>query len=227
MAEVDTQALLKQILACPGGVPSIIVIDTLAQSMMGGNENSGEDMGKVLGHCLRIHNATDALVLLIHHSGKDAAKGARGWSGLRAASDAEIEVLRDGKEHVATLTKLKGGEDGIEFPFHLTSVVIGQDEDQDDITSCIVSADDSLPIARTIHPRGLVQRIVASTLQALYEMDGEWPTTNALLANAVADLPPDDQPHHRRTAAVARALRTLCDAQQLVISPEGIVSTPE
>jgi len=53
--------------------------------MSGGDENSGKDMGRVIAHCKAFHKATGALVLLIHHSGKDDTKGARGWSGTRGA----------------------------------------------------------------------------------------------------------------------------------------------
>ncbi|NDH55062.1 MAG: hypothetical protein EBY24_24515, partial [Betaproteobacteria bacterium] len=101
----DVNALMAQI--SKRGQFEIIVIDTLAQVMPGGNENSGEDMGKVLGYCRAISRATGAMVILIHHSGKDASKGARGWSGLRAASDFEIEVIRADDDRVATVTKMK------------------------------------------------------------------------------------------------------------------------
>lgn len=223
MSEPDTQALLKQILACPGGAPDIIVIDTLAQSMVGGNENSGEDVGKVLGHCTRIHKATGALVLLIHHSGKDAAKGARGWSGLRAAADVEIEVLRDGHDRVAELTKLKGGQDGAQFAFRLVPVVLEQDEDGDDITSCVVAVDD-ISMPRALHPAGNVQRVLAETLQTLFEIDGQWPTSNALIGSTAPKLPRDEHPRDRRAESAMRALKTMVESGQLRIDPDGVVS---
>src|SRR5690606_7645272 len=50
----------------------LIVMDTFAQVMPGANENSGEDVGKALAECKRIHRHTGAMVLLVHHSGKDA-----------------------------------------------------------------------------------------------------------------------------------------------------------
>lgn len=91
-----------------------IVIDTLASVTPGANENSGEEMGKMLAHCKAIQRATGAMVLLIHHSGKDSSKGARGWSGIRGALDVEIEVERlddpDGTR-CARITKMKDGED--------------------------------------------------------------------------------------------------------------------
>jgi len=116
---------------------SVVVLDTFAQVTPGGNENSGEDMGKALHHCNRIHAATGATVILIHHSGKDKAKGARGWSGLRAAADAELEVVRMATGRAVRITKQKDGEDGAEFGFDLQVVQVGIDEDGDPISSCV------------------------------------------------------------------------------------------
>jgi RecA-family ATPase len=38
----------------------------------GANENSGEDVGKLIEHCKLLNKKTGALVILIHHSGKDS-----------------------------------------------------------------------------------------------------------------------------------------------------------
>jgi archaellum biogenesis ATPase FlaH len=121
----------------------LIVMDTFAQVMPGANENSGEDVGKALAECKRIHRHTGAMVLLVHHSGKDASKGARGWSGLRAAADVELEVLRADDMRSVSVTKLKDGQDGTQIGFKLHTVILGEDEDGDDITSCIVEYTDT------------------------------------------------------------------------------------
>lgn len=70
----------------------LVVIDTLARAIAGGNENSPEDMGALVQNLDRIRGAVSAHLLVVHHTGKDAAKGARGHSSLRAATDTEIEV---------------------------------------------------------------------------------------------------------------------------------------
>lgn len=132
----DAKALLAQIKA--RGQVDLLVVDTLAAVTPGANENSGEDMGLVLDRCKRLARETGATVLLIHHSGKDAAKGARGWSGLKAAADAELEVLREGDLRQIRATKQKDGQDGMEFPFGLEVVELGVDEDNEAITSCVV-----------------------------------------------------------------------------------------
>ena len=128
------------------GRPSLIIVDTLAQTMPGGNENAGEDMGRALAHCRGLHRATGALVLLVHHSGKDASKGARGWSGLRAAADVELEVLRAEDDRVLTVTKQKDGDDGAEFGFRLETVLVDFDADGDEVTSCVVQHCDAVDV---------------------------------------------------------------------------------
>lgn len=120
------------------GKTSLVVVDTFAQVMAGSNENAGEDVGKALSHCRQIHKHTGATVVLVHHAGKDTSKGARGWSGLRAAADAEIEVVRCDDDRSATVTKMKDGADGAEFAFKLETVTLAKDLDDEDITSCIV-----------------------------------------------------------------------------------------
>ena len=41
------------------------------------------------------HLLTTCTVLILHHFGKDSSRGGRGWSGLRAALDFELEIDRD------------------------------------------------------------------------------------------------------------------------------------
>jgi RecA/RadA recombinase len=96
--EADTTAiinLISELESEHGERVALIFGDTLARLVVGANENSGEDMGVVVRNVDAIRAATGAAFVLIHHSGKDAARGARGWSGLRAATDTEIEVTSD------------------------------------------------------------------------------------------------------------------------------------
>lgn len=136
----DAAALTHAIIAWvkAQGQVDVVVIDTLSATTPGGNENSGEDMGLVLSHCKFLSKETGALVVLIHHSGKDSTRGARGWSGLRAAADAEIEIIRNGDYRVANVTKMKDGTDGESFAFKLKVVPLGRDADGEEESSCVV-----------------------------------------------------------------------------------------
>lgn len=119
----DVRALLRGIKETGQGF-RLVIIDTLAQTTPGANENSGEDMGKALGHCKAIRKVAGCPVLLIHHSGKDEERGMRGWSGIRGAADAIIEVTREGAARAMAIRKMKDGEDGAIYPFTLRTVPI-------------------------------------------------------------------------------------------------------
>lgn len=116
----------------------LIVMDTFAQVMAGADENNGLDVGNALAQCKRIANRSGAMVLLVHHSGKDASKGSRGHSSIKAACDVEIKVERSNDTRSITTSKMKDGVEGIGYLFSLHTVVLSQDEDGDDVTSCIV-----------------------------------------------------------------------------------------
>lgn len=142
-----------------------VVIDTVSQVTLGANENSSEDMGKALAHCKWLHKQTGALIILIHHSGKDSSKGARGWSGWLGASDTQIEVTRDDELRIATVRKLKDGEDGAMFGFNLKTVLLGVDSDGDDVTSCIVQPVD---VKRALgRPTGPVEQILLAVIEEM------------------------------------------------------------
>lgn len=121
----------------------LVVVDTLAQVTPGASENSSEDMGRALTHCKQIHKHTGATVLLVGHSGKDAGRGLRGWSGIKGALDAEIEVTKTATYRAATITKLKDGRgEGAEYPFQLVDVLVEEasltDPDAEEIYSCVI-----------------------------------------------------------------------------------------
>ena len=74
------------------GKVKLVIIDTLSRALSGGNENSPDDMGNLVKHLDKIRHTLKTHLCIIHHSGKDRAKGARGHSLLRAATDTELEV---------------------------------------------------------------------------------------------------------------------------------------
>ena len=202
----DHKALAARI-----GSAAIVVVDTLAQTTPGANENSGEDMGKALAHCKALHRATGALVVLIHHSGKDAARGARGWSGLKAACDAEIEVVRAKGSRHARISKQKDGEDGSLLPFALSEVVVGSDEDGVDVTSCTVVVTD-MPANRREDPKGDTPMLVWGVAQELLG-GAERVPEGSLVIQVVARMPePVEGAKDRRRDNVKRAIAGLIES---------------
>ena len=75
--------------------PRLIIIDTLARCMVGGDENSARDVGQVLDHIGLIQRRTGAAVLVVHHSGHNQTRE-RGSSALRAAVDTAVQVGANG-----------------------------------------------------------------------------------------------------------------------------------
>lgn len=207
------------------GPVGVIVVDTYAQVTPGANENSGEDMGKALGHCKAIHRATKAIVILIHHAGKDSTKGARGWSGLRAAADFEMEITRDGHDRAARLTKLKDGEDGAEMPFRLAVVGLGEDEDGDAITSCaVVHEEPSAANTGPREPRGEVARLVWREFHDLASFgDGSVPVAMLLVACGNR-MPAPGSGRDTRVQHARRALMSLADTGWVTIENEMVTS---
>lgn len=88
----------------------LVVIDTLARSMPGGEENSAKDMGIVIGHLDRIKEEVRCAVLLVHHTGKDAARGMRGSNALHGAVDTSLEIAGDSVAVNARVVDQKNAE---------------------------------------------------------------------------------------------------------------------
>jgi hypothetical protein len=119
----------------------LLIIDTLSRAMAGGNENAPEDMTKMVAAGDRIRQETGAHVMWIHHCGKDAAKGARGHSSLRAATDTEIEVISEANGRRAEVRKQRDLAGGDTFNFSLESVELGTNTRGKPVSSCVVRAD--------------------------------------------------------------------------------------
>jgi hypothetical protein len=141
LAESVMQAAANSNLPC-----RLVILDTLSRAMAGGDENAGKDMTEAVRAIDAIRSATGAHVLVVHHCGKDEAKGARGHSSLRAAVDTEIEVSRPEGETISTVrvTKQRDMAMGEPMPFRLETVIVGTDRRGNPITSCVVHHEDAM-----------------------------------------------------------------------------------
>lgn len=127
LEKADVRDLVKAAQSLKG--VDLIVLDTLAQVTPGASENSSEDMGRAISHCKTLRKFTGATIMLVGHSGKDGSKGLRGWSGLKGAMDAMIEVTRTDAYRGATVTKLKDGVgEGTEYLFDFATVDMEDDD---------------------------------------------------------------------------------------------------
>jgi len=214
MMESDDVSELAAVINLIGGV-GLILIDTLAQVTPGANENSSEDMGLTLSNCRTLGAATGAVVGLVHHAGKDLTRGARGWSGARAAVDAEIEVTYDMDSGVRMIriTKQKDGRDGMKYAFKLGIVALGFDRHGDDVTSCVALETD-VPVREEADDktskalRGRIETHVLEVM-ALFPDEGAVPVAR-FINKAVETLPPPEEgARDTRRQKVMRAIRSI------------------
>ncbi len=140
-AQIIAQAKLLEARSC--SKVGLIIIDTTARAMAGDDENSAQDMSAYVDRKNRIAVATGAAVLSLPHSGKDDARGMRGSTALFAACDTVIKVTSNGELRDVASEKVKDDVKGSLFSFQLQRVVLGIDEDGDEITSCVVEQVDA------------------------------------------------------------------------------------
>lgn len=224
----DALDVCKSIIAA--GRADLIVVDTFAQVTPGANENAAEDVGRALAHCRGIRVATGAPVLLVHHAGKDQSKGARGWSGLKAAADAELEVLRTPGGRMVRLSKQKDGRDGLEWGFDLEPVAVGVDEDGDEISSCVV-CEAPLPaiqqVGALMRDLGPASRLVLIAVSEMAEAQTAGIEVAAVVAEVARRLPePENGKRDTRKQRAKQALETLCrrDDSPYLIEDDGTLT---
>lgn len=153
-------------LVCTVPRGGVIIIDTLNRAAPGLDENSSQDMGRILAGMKRLQSQTGGLVLVVHHTGKDASKGLRGHSSLHAALDGALEVERSNTSRCWSAAKVKDGEDSRQIPFKLNVVDLGTDQDGDPITSC-AAGPDAAAIFRPSPPSGANQKTAFAAIQLL------------------------------------------------------------
>ena len=87
----------------------------------------------------RISRELRCLVLAVHHAGKNAEAGMRGSSALHGAADIEWSISVENGVRTVRLAKSKDGADNATWTFGLDVVEIGQDDEGEPITTCIVT----------------------------------------------------------------------------------------
>lgn len=148
---------------------AVVFLDTLNRAAPTADENSSRDMGEILSAAKYLQSLIGGLVVLVHHTGKDATKGLRGHSSLFAALDAAVEVSRDGERREWKVAKSKDGQDGDAHPFTLKIETMGTDEHGDAVTSCVVVRDTAAQDVRTVKlPQGGNQKLVLDALRPMF-----------------------------------------------------------
>ncbi|TSJ91855.1 AAA family ATPase [Gilliamella apicola] len=122
---------------------SLIIIDTLARCLGSADENSAKDMGAFISGCDKLKGDTGASILIVHHTGKDESRGARGSSALTASLDCEFFISKDGKNGnnqslIVECTKMKDMEPPPRKAYALKNIELYYDQEQELISSLTV-----------------------------------------------------------------------------------------
>jgi putative DNA primase/helicase len=88
--ESEVEEILKIAEEDLGEPASLFVLDTLNRLFGTGNENDQRDMTTFINNVDRLRRPSSATALIVHHTGKDITRGARGSSVLRPAADTMI-----------------------------------------------------------------------------------------------------------------------------------------
>lgn len=161
--------------------PSLIVVDTMAMAVSGLDENSSDDMGKIVKAMQSLAELGPAVVL-IHHSPK-SGDTPRGHSVLNGALDMSMIVGPDPDAEDLIRGELKKNRNGtlnLDIAFRIESAAMGQDEDGDPITApvCLERTEDEARADRKMK----LKAGEGKALAVLHQM-----TQDQLPANASGD----------------------------------------
>lgn len=174
-ADVLVAEVIERVKECGA---KLVIFDTLARTMGGGNENDFEVMGEMVRIFDAIKSQTGAHVMVIHHIGKDKTKGMRGHSSLPAAIDVAVEF--DENKHgdkYWTIEKNRDDSDDGKVWFRLKKVEIGEDDDRERMSSCVVEEMEEPIRSETKAASSLTKRQadMIEMLAELIEAEGETP----------------------------------------------------
>lgn len=154
---------------CARRRPALVVIDTQARVTVGIEENSNTEMGKVVDRMEQLRGASEACVLLVHHTGHDGDRG-RGATAVKGALQTELGVERKGSTLLDTTVTLKTGKQkddeelsDVVFGLHQVALEGEYKDDGYPVTSVVLVPLDPVaqPQART-GQRGRVEEIAAA-----------------------------------------------------------------
>jgi hypothetical protein len=102
--------------------PRLLVVDTMARSMPGGDENAARDVGTLVANVDKLRGTGTALI--VHHDRKDGA-GERGSGSLRGAADLMVAVERKPASDYVQLKNTKSKEAAEWAPIRLAAREVG------------------------------------------------------------------------------------------------------
>lgn len=201
------------------GQGAMVIIDTLNQASPGGDENTSQDMGKIIANSKHLGAAVGGLVTLVHHAGKNRAQGLRGHSSLHAAMDVVIEVVTvSGKHKAWSVTKAKDDSSDVNRDFDLIPHTVDHDEDGDPITSCAVQPTIHAPTVNRKNPTGKNQKTALAAILSHLQQPGADTSYQTILGVVASEL----EGTHRRVERAKEAVDALIRHGHFVLNERGI-----
>jgi hypothetical protein len=183
---------------------ALVVLDTVSAAFAGMDENDSAGMGDVVALARAIAD-TGAAVVLVHHIAKNGDGTPRGHSVLNGTLDMCLSLagLTDDKIVRGKLSKNRNGPCDLDIAFVSKVVVLGQDEDGDDITAPM--ACELAPMSADMPRRPKLSPRQQRALDILAGCDVGGGVTKEAWHTACEDqsLVESDKPRNRRSAAAA------------------------
>lgn len=180
---LESSSVAKLINSLEDVAIGLLVIDTMARCMIGGDENTSKDVGKVIDNIDHIRRTLDCAIQLVHHTGWDEQRE-RGSSALRGASDIMLALRPDGTSIKLDSLKSKDSEPFATYRLHLrheaNSAVIALGSNPSQIGAAELSLLETLPAAFgstrvstsvLLQASGLPQRTFYRALKSLQDRE--------------------------------------------------------
>jgi hypothetical protein len=130
-------AAASKLAAETGAEVVLIIIDTAAAVLAGGDENT-KDLAAVATNVALIQDGTKAHVALVHHVPHYAPERPRGHGSLPNASDVTIRVGRHANHRLAEIYQVNDGPEDTKIHFTLIGVELGKNPDSGKVTKAPV-----------------------------------------------------------------------------------------
>lgn len=132
----------------------LLVLDTLARVLVGGDENATRDMSAFVRNIDRLREEADVHVAVVHHGGHQG-NHARGSIALVGAADLVVKVEKLHGANVATVTHAKDDESGMGLAFTMGVVDLKPDAKGRPRTTCLAEGIEGVVPAGPPPPRKL------------------------------------------------------------------------
>lgn len=215
-------ALRKEIEALPF-VPGLIVVDTQSQTFAGDENSATEVAGYYRRLSADLRAPFGAAVLVIHHTGHAVMERPRGSSAILANVDVVFSLAREselGMSAVLEVRKQKDGDRLEPMAFELERVVLGHDEDGEEVSSLVASYRELVDIDALVATSGARESVYEKAVLGAFGTSKE--QHEGVLRAAVYDAAGDEAGASAKRVAFHRVMRALQQKGRIEATAKGV-----